>query len=34
MPHILVVDDNVTNLTLFRHLLQKIDGAEVVCGDR
>ncbi|MCC7312735.1 MAG: response regulator [Sulfuritalea sp.] len=31
MPHILVVDDNVTNLTLFRHLLQKIDGAEVDC---
>ncbi len=31
MPHILVVDDNATNLTLFRHLLRKIDGAEVEC---
>ena len=31
MPHILVVDDNATNLTLFRHLLRKIDGAAVEC---
>lgn len=31
MPHILVVDDNVTNLTLFRHLLRKLDDAEVEC---
>ena len=31
MPHIIVVDDNATNLTLFRHLLRKIDGAEVEC---
>lgn len=31
MPHLLVVDDNATNLTLFRHLLKNLDGAEVVC---
>jgi len=31
MSSLLVVDDNSTNLTLFRHLLQKIDGAEVEC---
>ena len=31
MPHLLIVDDNATNLVLFRHLLQKIDGAEVQC---
>jgi putative two-component system response regulator len=31
MPNILVVDDNATNLTLFRHLLRKLDGAEVEC---
>ncbi len=31
MPSLLVVDDNAVNLSLFRHLLQKIDGAEVVC---
>ena len=29
MPSLLVVDDNATNLVLFRHLLQKLDGAEV-----
>lgn len=31
MPKLLVVDDNAVNLTLFRHLLQKLDGAEVEC---
>ena len=31
MHSILVVDDNSTNLTLFRHLLQKIENAEVQC---
>ena len=31
MPRLLVVDDNATNLTLFRHLLQKLEGAEVDC---
>ena len=31
MPRLLVVDDNAINLTLFRHLLQKLDGAEVEC---
>jgi putative two-component system response regulator len=31
MSRLLVVDDNAVNLSLFRHLLQKIDGAEVVC---
>jgi len=29
MPRLLIVDDNATNLILFRHLLQKLDGAEV-----
>ncbi len=29
MPNLLVVDDNATNLVLFRHLLQKIEAAEV-----
>ena len=33
MPQILIVDDNATNLTLFRHLLRKIEGTEVVCFD-
>ena len=33
MPRILIVDDNITNLTLFRHLLQKRDGIEVQCFD-
>ncbi len=33
MPQILIVDDNATNLTLFRHLLRKIDDTEVVCFD-
>lgn len=33
MPRVLVVDDNATNLTLFRHLLKKIDGIESVCFD-
>ena len=33
-PHrILVVDDNAVNLTLFRHLLQKIEGTEIECRD-
>ncbi len=31
MPHVIVVDDNTTNLTLFRHLLQKLDGVTVDC---
>jgi len=31
MPKLLVVDDNAVNLTLFRHLLQKLEGAEVEC---
>ena len=31
MHSILVIDDNATNLTLFRHLLKKIDDAEVHC---
>ena len=31
MPRLLVVDDNAINLTLFRHLLQKLEGAEVEC---
>jgi putative two-component system response regulator len=31
MSKLLVVDDNSTNLTLFRHLLQKIENAEVQC---
>jgi putative two-component system response regulator len=31
MPRLLVVDDNITNLTLFRHLLQKLEDAEVIC---
>jgi CheY-like chemotaxis protein len=33
MPKLLVVDDNAINLTLFRHLLQKLEGAEVECID-
>jgi response regulator RpfG family c-di-GMP phosphodiesterase len=31
MASLLVVDDNSTNLTLFRHLLQKIEDAQVQC---
>lgn len=31
MTSLLVVDDNSTNLTLFRHLLQKIENAQVQC---
>ena len=31
MPKLLVVDDNAVNLTLFRHLLLKLEGAEVEC---
>lgn len=31
MPHLIIVDDNPTNLLLFRHLLQKFDGATVDC---
>jgi putative two-component system response regulator len=31
MPRVLIVDDNVTNLTLFRHLLKKIDDVESIC---
>ncbi len=31
MPLVLIVDDNATNLTLFRHLLQKVEGTEVQC---
>ncbi|MCX7146537.1 MAG: response regulator, partial [Sulfuritalea sp.] len=31
MPKLLVVDDNAINLTLFRHLLLKLEGAEVEC---
>jgi putative two-component system response regulator len=33
MSLILVVDDNATNLTLFRHLLKKMDEVEVACFD-
>jgi len=31
MPKLLVVDDNAVNLTLFRHLLLKLEDAEVEC---
>ncbi len=31
MHRILIVDDNATNLTLFRHLLKKIDYIESIC---
>ena len=31
MSRLLVVDDNAINLTLFRHLLLKLEGAEVEC---
>jgi len=31
MPHLLAIDDNATNLTLFRHLLAKISGVSVEC---
>ncbi len=31
MASLLVIDDNSTNLTLFRHLLQKIEDAQVQC---
>lgn len=30
MQYILIVDDNVTNLTLFRHLLKKLDQVQIV----
>ena len=30
MHHVLIVDDNATNLTLFRHLLKKIDDVESI----
>ncbi|MDD5227778.1 MAG: response regulator [Methylococcales bacterium] len=33
MFHVLIVDDNATNLTLFRHLLKKIDDVESICFD-
>ncbi|NOU14685.1 MAG: response regulator [Methylococcaceae bacterium] len=33
MALVLVVDDNATNLTLFRHLLKKMNDVEVVCFD-
>ena len=29
MQHIIIVDDNLTNLTLFKHLLKKLDEVEV-----
>lgn len=31
MYQVLIVDDNATNLTLFRHLLKKIDNLESIC---
>ena len=31
MYQVLIVDDNATNLTLFRHLLKKIDDLESIC---
>ncbi|MDD2925121.1 HD domain-containing phosphohydrolase [Rhodoferax sp.] len=31
MSRFLVVDDNATNLALFRHLLQKLDAADIQC---
>lgn len=31
MNKIIIVDDNITNLTLFRHLLKKIDDVESLC---
>ncbi len=34
MSRVLIVDDNTTNLTLFRHLLKKIDGVESICFDQ
>ncbi len=34
MPRVLIVDDNATNLTLFRHLLKKVDDTiESICFD-
>ncbi len=30
MPRVLIIDDNVTNLTLFRHLLKRIDDVESI----
>lgn len=33
MSQVLVVDDNSTNLMLFRHLLTKLEGVEPVCFD-
>ena len=32
MYQVLIVDDNATNLTLFRHLLKKIDYLEPLYG--
>jgi CheY-like chemotaxis protein len=31
MPRVLIVDDNATNLTLFRHLLKKLDDIHSEC---
>lgn len=31
MKKIMIVDDNITNLTLFRHLLKKTDDVETIC---
>lgn len=33
MLRVLIVDDNITNLTLFRHLLKKLDGVESISFD-
>jgi response regulator RpfG family c-di-GMP phosphodiesterase len=33
MPCVLIVDDNLTNLSLFRHLLKKVESVESVCFD-
>ena len=34
MPRVLIVDDNATNLTLFRHLLKKLDDIHSECFDK
>ncbi|MEI7839899.1 MAG: HD domain-containing phosphohydrolase [Methylococcaceae bacterium] len=34
MSRVLIVDDNVTNLVLFRHLLKKIEDVESICFDQ
>ncbi len=31
MPRVLIIDDNATNLTLFRHLLKKVVDVETIC---